>query len=217
MYLVLFLWTPTLNASAVELHGIGVPPPYGVIFALLMASLMLGSHVCQISMSSSDGGGGLSCLQPEAVASAVCACAGVACLVLALVGQTAHWAGLLSLLGFQFCVGVYYPTIGHLRGKYVPLESRAAAAHLAKTLLMLNVLVLLLNLASMPSMVFLVCALVLGVAVFALHHASPDFAHALELTEQRRRQEEEEGSGNSDSDSFSENDSQDRGLLKNKR
>jgi hypothetical protein len=47
MYIALFMWTPTLNASAVEHLGIGVPPPYGVIFSLLMASLMLGSHAFQ--------------------------------------------------------------------------------------------------------------------------------------------------------------------------
>ena len=48
MYVCLFEWTPVLNASMVELRGMGIPPPYGLVFASLMASLMLGSHAYQV-------------------------------------------------------------------------------------------------------------------------------------------------------------------------
>lgn len=47
-YITLFMWTPVLKNSAVEEYGLGTPPPYGVIFSLLMATLMLGSHAFQI-------------------------------------------------------------------------------------------------------------------------------------------------------------------------
>jgi len=49
MYIILFMWTPTLNASTIESMGIGIPPPYGIIFSMLMASLMLGSHTYQVN------------------------------------------------------------------------------------------------------------------------------------------------------------------------
>ena len=49
MYIALFMWTPVLNASAAEHFGIGIPPPYGIIFSLLMTSVMLGSHAFQIA------------------------------------------------------------------------------------------------------------------------------------------------------------------------
>ena len=127
------MWTPLLNASAVELRGLGVPPPYGLVFSLLMAALMLGSHAFQLA--SPLAGTLLPFLKPEPLAAGLCATAAAACLVLALFGASDHWTGLAALLVFEFCVGAYYPSIGHLRGKHVPFESRGAAAHLAKTIL----------------------------------------------------------------------------------
>ena len=35
----------------------------------------------------------------------------------------------MALLVFRFCVGVYYPSIGFLRGVYVPMESRYSTPH----------------------------------------------------------------------------------------
>ena len=102
MYVVLFMWTPILNDSAVELRGLGVPPPYGLVFAGLMAALMLGSHCFQLASSYATA---LPCFKPESLASGLCAVAGGACLVLALVGALEHWIGYAALLVFEFCVG----------------------------------------------------------------------------------------------------------------
>jgi len=57
----------------------------------------------------------------------------------------------------------------------VPLEYRSTVAHLAKSLLASLVLTLLLNFATMSSMVFLACAVLLGACLFTLHHAAADF------------------------------------------
>ena len=44
-----------------------------------------------------------------------------------------HWCGLAALLIFEFVVGMYYPAIGSLRGKFVPRESRSLVAHSVST------------------------------------------------------------------------------------
>lgn len=112
MFIIMFMWTPTLSSSGAELWGIGTPPPYGIIFSLLMASVMFGTLCFQLIMFGALGG-----LNSENMGRNLCAMATVSCLVLATIGTTSHWMGLLALLAFQFCVGLYYPTIGGLRGK----------------------------------------------------------------------------------------------------
>jgi len=140
MYVTMFMWTPTLNASTIEYMGIGVPPPYGIIFSILMAALMLGSHIFQVAFSS---------MEPETVCFRMCCVAACAILVLALCGTSAHWVLITALILFQFCVGIYYPVIGHLRGHHIPFEQRSAAGDLSKTILAILVVLILLNFASM--------------------------------------------------------------------
>ena len=183
MYIALFMWTPTLSASAQELFGIGTPPPYGLIFSLLMACLMLGSLVFQILTSSlTDGQGNPVPPSPHFLLrmnKAICACAAVACMLTATMGMVNHWTGLGALLCFEFSVGMYYPAIGSLRGKFVPRESRGLVMHASKTLLAVLVLTMLLNFASMASIVFMFCAMLLGVCWFCLYSAGGELSAEL--------------------------------------
>uniref|UniRef100_A0A7S2RZF5 Molybdate-anion transporter n=1 Tax=Rhizochromulina marina TaxID=1034831 RepID=A0A7S2RZF5_9STRA len=166
IYIALFMWTPTLQASAVEHFGLGTPPPYGIIFAMLMAALMLGSHTFRLmSLSPSYRP------SPETVSRTLCIMACAACLFLAIFGTSLHWWGLGAFLVFEFCVGLYYPAIGGLRGKYVPYESQSLVAQLSKSALAILVLSLLLNFSTVNSIMFLACSCLLGAAVFVLYHA----------------------------------------------
>jgi len=92
------------------------PPP----FALLLSS----PQTTTFTQLLAPLGEKLPLLQPESLAAVLCGGASLACLLIALFGSSDHWLGLASLLGFEFCVGAYYPAIGHLRGKHVPYESR---------------------------------------------------------------------------------------------
>ena len=91
-----------------------------------MTSVMLGSHAFQIAAGiaadllqaeeqQQQQQAPVSCLKPESLCSAICGTAGAACLLLAVLGDTMHWAGLGALLLFEFCSGVYYPAIGTLK------------------------------------------------------------------------------------------------------
>jgi hypothetical protein len=169
MYVTLFMWTPTLNASTIEYLGIGVPPPYGIIFSILMAALMFGSHMFQLAISSSENS--KVPLLPETICLRMCTLAALSALVIALCGTSAHWVIFSSLIVYQFCVGAYYPLIGHLRGQHIPFEHRSAAGDLSKSILALLVILILLNFASMAAFVFLTCAIMLAACVVSLYAA----------------------------------------------
>lgn len=174
MYLTLFMWTPALSFSAAELWGIGIPPPYGLIFSSLMAALMLGSLTFRLVTSKTGTAAGPGKPSPDFLLRLLCVVAGGACLCLATVGVTNHWLGLAALLVFEFCVGMYYMLIGWMRGKHVPRTARALVAQSSKTLLAALVLGLLLNCAETVSIAFLLCAVLIAVCYATLYHASAE-------------------------------------------
>jgi len=139
------MWTPVLRRSA------NAEPPYGVIFSLFMACVMVGAYVFQLVAAK---------YPVELVCQAVCGVAALAFLVLAT--AQSHFVLLTAFLVFEMCVGVYYPAIGTLRGKYVPEDMRTVVGQASKSLLSVTVLVLLLNFADMPSLVFILCAVLLS-------------------------------------------------------
>ena len=74
----------------------------------------------------------------------------------------------------------------------MPMEYRSTVAHLAKSLLAALVLTLLLNFATMASVVFLACAVLLGACLFTLHHAAADFDAEEANTRKQRAQQQQQ-------------------------
>lgn len=73
-----------------------------------------------------------------------------------------HTARLASFLVFEVCVGLFWPSLGFLRSKYVPEDCRATTMNFFRIPLNLIVVVVLANIGSLSSLqVFLLCFAVL--------------------------------------------------------
>jgi len=124
MYLFVFSWTMALEAprgaKAID---------HGMIFAVFMESCLIGTTANGLF----TGRG----WKAERIASGL---AVVAAMALFVVPQVESFElRLLAFIVFECCVGVYFPTIGGLRGKYVPDSVRATVMNLFR--IPLNVIV----------------------------------------------------------------------------
>jgi len=172
MYVFVFEWTPVLEHASSESFKED-PGLYGLIFAAYMVSIMIGSSIFSMLCNS---------WQPEQIAKLVLLTSFVTILVPAFT-TNANFL-LLAFMVYEVCCGLYFPTIGTLRAKYIPEESRAAVMNFFR--IPLNVLVVaVLQLAnkfdhtgteadktssySYDTVVFLICAMWLLLA-FILQH-----------------------------------------------
>jgi len=124
MYLFVFLWTMALESG----RG-GVAIDHGLIFAVFMESCLIGTTLS--GLLSKHG------LRAERVASFLAATAAAALFVVPQVES--YEVRLFMFIVFECCVGVYFPTIGGLRGKYVPDAVRATIMNIFR--IPLNVIV----------------------------------------------------------------------------
>ena len=114
MYIFLFLWTPVLEESASPHHL-----PHGLVFALFMVSIMVGSNL----FADTGKAGAPEFLLRYALAAAA------ACLAVPLFTNS-HLLQLIAFCGFEACCGIYFPLQGSIRAKYVPGELRATIMNL---------------------------------------------------------------------------------------
>merc|ERR1719387_589260 len=155
MFAFVFNWTPALDSKT-------LPPPHGLIFAEFMMACMIGA-----SASSLIGGN----MKPATVLFPTIM---LGTLALGLVAMAAGFSSTMSLqmcffcfLLFEFCVGVYFPTIGTLKSEIVPESIRATIYNLYRVPLNAVVCMLLLNNFSM-SQVFSLCVGLLMTATAAM-------------------------------------------------
>mmetsp|Transcript_50577 Transcript_50577/g.120637 ORF Transcript_50577/g.120637 Transcript_50577/m.120637 type:complete len:475 (+) Transcript_50577:89-1513(+) len=150
MYAFVFNWTPALETDT-EM------PPHGVVFALMMMACMCGAS---ISTLVADKVSPLRRLQLIAV---------LGLGAFAVATMTASRPGgahvcFLSFLVFEFCVGVYFPSIGTLKSELVPERIRATMYNICRV--PLNAVVVSLLLTDLTVIqCFRFCALLMG-AVF---------------------------------------------------
>jgi len=146
MYAFIFNWTPALQSEE-------VPPPYGLIFALFMMSCMCGASVSTLCAEH---------LQPTSRLLVVFALGAGSLIVAAMVCN-------LSLLRlcfaafclFEFCVGVYFPSVGILKSELVPERVRGTVYNLYRV--PLNVVVVAALLAELSTaQVYGLCAALLA-------------------------------------------------------
>eukprot|EP00405_Crypthecodinium_cohnii_P032762 CAMPEP_0206524792 /NCGR_PEP_ID=MMETSP0324_2-20121206/68373_1 /ASSEMBLY_ACC=CAM_ASM_000836 /TAXON_ID=2866 /ORGANISM="Crypthecodinium cohnii, Strain Seligo" /LENGTH=514 /DNA_ID=CAMNT_0054019383 /DNA_START=77 /DNA_END=1617 /DNA_ORIENTATION=- len=132
MFAFVFNWTPALNSEE-------TPPPHGVIFALFMMACMCGSSTSTLTsrvapalrLGSVFGAGMLSFfLASHALASGA---------------QDNLVLSMTSFTLFEYCVGVYFPTVGELKSDIVPERVRGTVYNIYRVPLNAIVVGLLLS------------------------------------------------------------------------
>ena len=126
MYIFVLQWPPAAAKAIANRFGAGTATPYGTIFSCFMACCLLGSTLFgQLAKMG---------VATETSATAMLAVATVA--MTAATSWTMAPAG-ISLLGvmaaffvFEACVGMYFPSIGTLRSKYIPDSHRSVIMNL---------------------------------------------------------------------------------------
>lgn len=114
MYIFVFMWTPALTALAKEEMGEAFEGlPFGVIFSTFMVSCMAGSSIFSIAMEK---------MKPEQVAVPVFGVAMVAFGIIIL--STNATSTFLAMNLFEMCVGMYFPSMGTMKGMIVPEDKR---------------------------------------------------------------------------------------------
>ena len=117
-------WTMALESARKE-----KAIDHGMIFAVFMESCLIGTTLNGMLLSKG--------LQTEKVASYLAAAASMALFVVPQVES--YEVRLFMFIVFECCVGVYFPTIGGIRGKYVPDSVRATVMNIFR--IPLNVVV----------------------------------------------------------------------------
>jgi len=150
MYAFIFNWTPALQSK-------DVPPPYGLIFALFMMACMSGAAISTMT----DG-----IIRPGTRLALAFGAASVALCI------AASFAGNLKLsfaafLIFEFCVGIYFPSVGIMKSEVVPEHVRGTMYNIYRVPLNAVVVGLLLTNMSMVR-IYELCAMLSGIALLSI-------------------------------------------------
>lgn len=147
MYIFVFMWTPALTALAKKEMGDDFDGlPFGVIFSTFMVCCMAGSSIFSIAMEK---------MKPEQLAVYVFAIAFAAFVMVVVSGSAT--TTFLAMNLFEVCVGMYFPSMGTMKGMIVPEEKRAAIYNLNR--IPLNFIVLFSLLTDLtPKVSFILCS-----------------------------------------------------------
>lgn len=127
MYIFVLQWPPAVS-SAISKAFIGSATPYGTVFSCFMASCLLGSTIFGQLVKRN--------VPTETFTSAMLAVATIAMGIAAWIttsstSLTMPFAALVAaFFAFEGCVGMYFPSIGTLRSKYVPDSHRSVIMNL---------------------------------------------------------------------------------------
>jgi MFS transporter, MFS domain-containing protein family, molybdate-anion transporter len=150
MYIFVFMWTPALK------DGDSIDPPFGLIFSTFMVCCMAGSSLFSIQSET---------YKTEEIAVAVMGFSAVSMAMIAL--SSSRTIKFIGMNFFEMAVGMYFPTMGTLKGCIVPEDKRAAIYNLFRIPLNFIVLFSLLT-ALTPTQSFLLNAAMLGVGTFLM-------------------------------------------------
>ena len=124
MYIFVLQWPPAISRAVTQAYGNGVGTPYGTVFSCFMASCLLGStlfgQLAKMNVPTEKFTAVMLTAATVAMSSATFAVSSSMALP-ALVG---------AFFAFEACVGMYFPSIGTLRSKYVPDSNRSVIMNL---------------------------------------------------------------------------------------
>mmetsp|Transcript_6270 Transcript_6270/g.15600 ORF Transcript_6270/g.15600 Transcript_6270/m.15600 type:complete len:492 (-) Transcript_6270:169-1644(-) len=153
MYIFVFMWTPALTTLVKEEMGDKFDGlPFGIIFSTFMVSCMAGSSIFSIAMEK---------MKPEQLAVFVFGVASSAFFMIVSSGSATQ--AFLAMNLFEMCVGMYFPSMGTMKGMIVPENKRAAIYNLFR--IPLNFIVLSSLLTDLtPRVSYILCGMMLAVA-----------------------------------------------------
>mmetsp|Transcript_8526 Transcript_8526/g.18434 ORF Transcript_8526/g.18434 Transcript_8526/m.18434 type:complete len:506 (-) Transcript_8526:124-1641(-) len=153
MYIFVFMWTPALTTLSKEELGDEFDSlPFGVIFSTFMVCCMAGSSLFSIAMEK---------MKPEQLAVIVFGIAATAFALVVFSGSAT--STFLAMNLFEMCVGMYFPSMGTMKGMIVPEDKRAAIYNLFR--IPLNFIVLFSLLTDLtPRVSFILCGTMMVVA-----------------------------------------------------
>ena len=125
MYIFVLQWPPAISKAIGGAFGSGAATPYGTIFSCFMASCLLGSTIFGQLIS-----------RGVATESFMAAMLGIGTLAMGAATFASNKAAaplavlVAAFFVFEACVGCYFPSIGTLRGKYLPDSHRSILMNL---------------------------------------------------------------------------------------
>ncbi|KAH3764299.1 major facilitator superfamily transporter [Pelomyxa schiedti] len=126
MYTFVFLWSPVLGELGASNPCV---LPFGLIFAMYMVCIMIGSQLFTLTKSLRGTSNTISTVSQMAVVYyLVAACAFFVTGVCLLNREScAQYQAIIigSFLAFETCCGMYFPTMGTLKATFLPEKSRA--------------------------------------------------------------------------------------------
>jgi len=146
------MWTPVLKSFIVDPDPEKGELPYGIIFSTFMVSCMTGSSLFSILVQR---------LSVEKLGVGILVVGAISMLSVALrINETVSF---IALNLFEVCVGLYFPTMGTMKGSIVPENKRAAIYNLFR--IPLNFIVVVSLLADpTPSMAFAINFVMISMA-----------------------------------------------------
>lgn len=185
MYIFVMTWPPTMSKAIQKAFGESAITPYGTAFSCFMACCMLGSTI--FGLLSKDRRVTLEVSSLLLLIISTLALA-LATLTIQSVEQTgnddnAHrqlWQLIFAFFVFEACVGVYFPSIGTLRSKFLPDSHRSVIMTLFGVPLNIIVVTVFLSIHKLGN------AGAMGVATVSLGLATLSMVGLLPFIQRRR-------------------------------
>lgn len=129
MYIFVLQWPPAISKAVGKAFGSGSATPYGTVFSCFMASCLLGStlfgQLAKMGVATETSTSSMLSVATVAMtAGTLIVSASSATISMSLAGLMA------AFFAFEACVGMYFPSIGTLRSKYVPDSHRSVIMNL---------------------------------------------------------------------------------------
>lgn len=158
MYVFVLEWTPALTIqSDVALDNAKEPPiPHGFIFAAFMVAMMIGSNLFKVLSNTQE------VEKFMRIVLAVATCMFAVPVLFPQNQVVIYW----SFIVFEVCVGIFWPAMGTMRGKYVPESTRSTIMNFFRIPLNFIVVVLLLQDLQLK-FIFQTCVVLLTAATAA--------------------------------------------------
>lgn len=125
MYIFVLQWPPAISGAISSFFGEGAATPYGAIFSCFMACCLLGSttfgQLAKMGVATEKSAAGMLTVATLAMGLAASSTSAAVMPLASLVA---------AFFAFEACVGMYFPSIGTLRSKYVPDSHRSVIMNL---------------------------------------------------------------------------------------
>lgn len=152
MYVFVLEWTPALQSA----NGEGETIPHGYIFASFMVAVMMGSSLFKMLSKN---------YRPESFMRFVLIVSGF-CLAVPIMLPDSVVLIYAAFVTFELCVGMFWPSMGYMRGIYIPEQTRATIMNFCRV--PLNAIVIGILLLNLPMQwIFQSCVLFLILATLA--------------------------------------------------